>query len=410
MKIFRPGSDQSIQTQDDLHLTQKLSSTVAATHDILGNVTLLKDKSKRLKLLVGEPHQNNDKDLYEFSPVGHITLGQDGRIVEINITACEMLGLGRMDLINRRVSTFVDKDDQQRWSRLKLKLIKSRILLKADIRLHLKPQNNHKFYGHLFIRNRPVNGLKNGFEIAIIDITRQEQIADKNKVLKTSAKNLRAMLSHEIEIREDEQIRIARNLHDQIGSDLAAVKSQILLALDDVNSGRSPVAHLMATHDIAVNVIGSMRATISRLHPPVLDGLGIWEALDSYSSLIRGQHKIDCDCFIDPSLESIEPSNDVSAIIFRVVQEAITNVIRHAHASKIIIEAQLHSSIMRISINDDGIGISNNLKRNKDSHGIFGMEERCMIHGGKLTIQGKPDKGTVVTLRLPLKQLIQSAV
>ena len=95
-------------------------------------------------------------------------------------------------------------------------------------------------------------------------------------------------------------------------------------------------------------------------------------------------------------------------MIFRVVQEAITNVIRHAHASKIIIEAQRHSSIMRIRIKDDGIGISHNLKRNKDSHGIFGMEERTKIHGGKFTIHGVPGKGTVVTLDLPLKQEIES--
>ncbi|MEI8385062.1 MAG: PAS domain-containing sensor histidine kinase [Nitrosomonadaceae bacterium] len=385
MKTIRPGNDQSIRAQDDLDLS----------------------KVKGRKLFEELPCENN-KDLYEFSPVGHLTLGQDGRIVEINITACEMLGLDRMDLIYRRISTFVDKDDQKRWGRLKLKLSKATSLLKADIRLHLNPQNNHKFYGHLFIRNRPIEGFPNGFEVVIIDITRQEQIANKNKVLKVSAENLRALLSHEIQIREDEQIRIGRNLHDQIGGDLAAIKSQILLAQDDVNSGRSPDAHLMATHDMAVNVIGSIRSTISRLHPPVLDGLGIWEALKLHSSLIRVQHEIDCDCILDPAIESIEPSNDVSAMIFRVVQEAITNVIRHAHASKIIIEAQRHSSIMRISIKDDGIGISHNLKRNKDSHGIFGMEERTKIHGGKFTIHGVPGKGTVVTLDLPLKQEIES--
>lgn len=162
----------------------------------------------------------------------------------------------------------------------------------------------------------------------------------------------------------------------------------------------------MATHDIAVNVMASMRSTISNLYPAVLDGLGIWEVLKLHSSLIRDQHKIDCDYILNPALESIEPSSEVSAMIFRVVQESITNVIRHAHASKIIIEAQLHSNIMRISIKDDGIGISNNLKRSKDSHGIFGMEERCRLYGGKFAIHGVAGEGTAVTLDLPLKQEI----
>jgi len=412
MKTIRPGSEQSIQTQDDLHLInivplkQEISATRHAASVIVKNITELSKQISGNKLFVERPRQNNNEDLYEFSPVGHITLGRDGRIVEINITVCEMLGLNRIDLINRKVSTFVDKADQQRWNRLKLKLLRTTFNLKADIRLHLNPQNNRKFYGHLFIRNRPIKGLQNGLEIVVIDITRQEQIAKKNRVLKVSEENLRAMLAHEIKIRDDEQIRIGRNLHDQIGGDLAAIKSQVLLALDDVRSGHSPKAHLMATHDIAVNVMASMRSTISNLYPAVLDGLGIWEALKLHSSLIRDQHKIDCDYILNPALESIEPSSEVSAMIFRVVQESITNVIRHAHASKIIIEAQFHSNIMRISIKDDGIGISNNLKRSKDSHGIFGMEERCRLYGGKFAIHGVAGEGTAVTLDIPLKQEI----
>lgn len=340
---------------------------------------------------------------YEFSPVGHIALGADGRIIEINITASEMLGLNRIDLINRRVSTFVDKADQQRWNRLKLKLLRTNSNIKADLRLHLNPQNNHKFYGHFYIRNRPIKDSQSRLEIVIIDITKQEQIANKNKVLRISEENLRATLSKEIQIREDEQIRIGRDLHDQIGSDLAAIKSQILLALKDIESGSSPDAHLMASLDIVANAAGSIRSIVSELHPPEIDSLGIWKALKSHSSLVRVQHEIECDCIFDPALESIETSNDVNAMIYRVVQEAITNVIRHAHASKIIIEAHLNSKTLSISIKDDGIGISSNLKRNRSSHGIIGMAERCRLYDGKFSIRGASGKGTEVTLCIPLK-------
>ena len=340
---------------------------------------------------------------YEFSPVGHIALGADGRIIEINITASEMLGLNRIDLINRRVSTFVDKADQQRWNRLKLKLLRTNSNIKADLRLHLNPQNNHKFYGHFYIRNRPIKDSQSRLEIVIIDITKQEQIANKNKVLRISEENLRATLSKEIQIREDEQIRIGRDLHDQIGSDLAAIKSQILLALKDIESGSSPDAHLMASLDIVANAAGSIRSIVSELHPPEIDSLGIWKALKSHSSLVRVQHEIECDCIFDPALESIETSNDVNAMIYRVVQEAITNVIRHAHASKIIIEAHPNSKTLSLSIKDDGIGISSNLKRNRSSHGIIGMAERCRLYDGKFSIRGASGKGTEVTLCIPLK-------
>ena len=345
---------------------------------------------------------------YEFLPVGHIALGADGRIIEINITASEMLGLNRIDLINRRVSTFVDKADQQRWNRLKLKLLRTNSNIKADLRLHLNPQNNHKFYGHFYIRNRPIKDSQSRLEIVIIDITKQEQIANKNKVLRISEENLRATLSKEIQIREDEQIRIGRDLHDQIGSDLAALKSQILLVLKDIESGSSPDAHLMASLDIVANAAGSIRSIVSELHPPEIDSLGIWKALKSHSSLVRVQHEIECDCIFDPALESIETSNDVNAMIYRVVQEAITNVIRHAHASKIIIEAHPNSKTLSLSIKDDGIGISSNLKRNRSSHGIIGMAERCRLYGGKFSIRGASGKGTEVTLSLPLKRKIES--
>lgn len=230
MKTIRPGSEQSIQTQDDLHLInivplkQEISATRHAASVIVKNITELSKQISGNKLFVERPRQNNNEDLYEFSPVGHITLGRNGRIVEINITACEMLGLNRIDLINRKVSTFIDKADQQRWNRLKLKLLRTTSNLKADIRLHLNPQNNRKFYGHLFIKKSSDKGTQNGLEIVVMDITRQEQIAKKNMVLKVSEENLRAMLAHEIKIRDNEQIRIGRNLHDQIGGDLAAIK------------------------------------------------------------------------------------------------------------------------------------------------------------------------------------------
>ena len=340
---------------------------------------------------------------YEFSPVGHITLGADGRIIEINITASQMLGLNRIDLINRRVSTFVDKADQQRWNRLKLKLLRANSNIKADLRLHLNPQNNHKFYGHFYIRNRPIKDLQSRLEIVIIDITKQEQIANKNKALRISKKNLRMALSNEIKIREDEQSRIGCNLHDQIGSDLAAVKSQIILALDDINSGRSPDVHLLTAIDVTANAAGSIRSIISGLHPPELHSLGIWGALNLNSSLVRDLNEIDCECILDPAIELIKTSDAVSAMIFRVVQEAITNVIRHAHASKIIIEAHLNSKTLSLSIKDDGIGISSNLKRNRSSHGIIGMAERCRLYGGKFSIRGASGKGTEVTLCIPLK-------
>lgn len=413
MKIFRPGNDQSIQTQDDLHLShetalwQEVSKASTATFSVLKEITQLSDKSKRIQLVAGKSHENGNRDLYEFSPVGHITLAQDGEIIEINSTGCEMLGRNRTDIINFRISTFVEKADQQRWNRLKLKLINFTDIVKVDIKLHFKSQNNHKFYGHLFIRNRPIKGLKNGLEIVIADITQQVKIAKENRTLRISKKNLRMALSNEIKIREDEQSRIGCNLHDQIGSDLAAVKSQIILALDDINSGRLPDAHLMTALDVIASAAGSIRSIVSGLNPPELDSLGIWGALKLNSSLVRDLNGIDCECILDPAIELIKTSDAVSAMIFRVVQEAITNVIRHAHASKIIIEAHLNSKTITISIKDDGIGISSNRNRNKNSHGVIGMEERCRLYGGKFSIQGESGKGTVVTLSLPLKRKIK---
>ena len=315
-----------------------------------------------------------------------------------------MLGLDQIELIGRKISTFVDKADQQRWNRLKLKLLRTTSNLKAVIRLHL----THKLYAQFFVRNHWIKESQNQLKLVIIDITKQEQIANKNKALRVSEENLRIALSREMQIREDEQSRIGRDLHDQIGSDLAAIKSQILLALNDVKSGRSPDAHLVASLDITANVSKSIRSAIFRSHPPELDSLGIWIALKSYSNLVRDQHEIDCNCIIDPALESIDTSKEVSAMVFRVVQEAITNVIRHAHASKIIIEAHPNSKTLSLSIKDDGIGISSNLKRNRSSHGIIGMAERCRLYGGKFSIRGASGKGTEVTLSLPLKRKIES--
>ena len=223
-----------------------------------------------------------------------------------------------------------------------------------------------------------------------------------SKLVKSES-NLRNLMAHHETLREEERRRIARDIHDQMGSDLSGIKSHLSIAINHSQKmGLTPNSHLVSASELAVNAMSSMRNTINELHPPILGNFGIWEALRWYCGQIEEREDFQCELVIDELTESIKVGSDLSTSIFRMAQESIANVVHHAKASMVTIHARIQDGTVTIEISDDGIGIPSDLQFNQNSMGIIGMRERCLLHQGSLEIKDTPGHGTTLAIRLPI--------
>ena len=139
------------------------------------------------------------------------------------------------------------------------------------------------------------------------------------------------------------------------------------------------------------------------LRPPVLDDLGVEAALSSHVEEFsrRWSMPVDLDC---GNLQRLSPA--VGLIVYRIVQEALSNVARHAKAAKATVRVTQRDGLMRVEVKDDGIGFDVKLTERPQEAGlgIFGMEERASLFGGTLTIDSTPDRGTIVVAEIPLTE------
>lgn len=233
------------------------------------------------------------------------------------------------------------------------------------------------------------------------DVTERKQAENALKAIHERCRRLSAHLQ---EIREEERARIAREIHDELGATLTALRMDLSLAMQAEakhgNRRRHPFAHMLQLVDSAIQ---TMRKITTDLRPSILDNLGLWAALEWQAQDLQGRTGITCSLKIDDSTEGCPLKEELATALFRIVQEALTNVVRHAQASRIEIEAYYRNGEVIIEIKDDGRGITEAELLNPRSWGILGMHERARQYGGELEVQGKVGQGTRVCVRMPVE-------
>jgi two-component system sensor histidine kinase UhpB len=235
----------------------------------------------------------------------------------------------------------------------------------------------------------------------LLDVT-QSKLAEQT--LRQSQAELRSLAAHQENIKENERKRIAQEIHDELGSLLTGIKAYVSVSVErSIQAGGSADALLVDATRLADEAIGAVRRVITDLRPSVLDQLGVWEAMRWYSNQIQSRSDLVCDCTIDAALSALPIDAELSTTLFRIVQEALTNVVRHANASYASVRAQTQGDDIVIEVKDDGKGIGSDGPVSGRSWGILGMHERARHFGGSLTISGHAGRGTTVELRIPLR-------
>jgi signal transduction histidine kinase len=224
--------------------------------------------------------------------------------------------------------------------------------------------------------------------------------------LQLSQDALRRLSAHQENIKELERKRIAQEIHDELGGLLTGIKAYISVAIERnmAACGGPPDPLLTDAATLAQDAIATVRRVITDLRPSVLDQLGVWAALEWHAGQIAQRSGLHIECHIAPEAAALELGPERSIMLFRVVQEALTNVVRHAEARSAQLDVTLEPGALRLSIRDDGKGISTDRLLNSESWGILGMLERSRHFDGVLTIDGTPGQGTILLLRLPLEK------
>jgi PAS domain S-box-containing protein len=200
--------------------------------------------------------------------------------------------------------------------------------------------------------------------------------------------------------REDDRAHFARELHDQLGQNLTALRIDFnSLANTMTAAAPATTARLAAIDQLIDSMVNTTREICDELRPGMLDDLGFEAALSSYAKNFTQRFGVPCDLLLDRETYGLDDS--LSTALFRIVQEALTNIARHARASHATVALQDCGNELLLVIADDGCGLSTALEGERKTYGLLGMKERVDMLGGRLVIDSAPGRGTHIEVMIP---------
>lgn len=234
--------------------------------------------------------------------------------------------------------------------------------------------------------------------LAIIqDITEKlkREAAEKEEAVR------RLLLEHVLQAQEEERQRISRELHDETGQ----LMTSLLIGLRSLSDATRLVdarQHAQHLREIASRAIGELSRLARGLHSSILDDLGLEAALRRYGDEFSSTHGIDVKLELAASLSTLRQSQQLN--LYRIIQEALTNVARHAHASEVWIKLANAGRTLRVSIRDNGLGFPplGDSTGTGGHLGIAGMKQRAAMLGGTLKVSSQPQQGVTIELCIPL--------
>ena len=340
-------------------------------------------------------------DLYDFSPAGHMTLDTHGKIVEANLGAGTLLGLTRNKLIGQPLARFIAPRDEGTFHRHCQQVLKTGARQTCEVLLRIATGVPHWIhFESLAVHDGP--GSITHWRVALLDIT-ERKLAEAR--LRDTLEEVRTLSGRLTTVQEEERTRIARELHDELGVRLTCLKIDLSRLHTMMSEGAGVGAPIKAGEKIRSMVeqvdttIASVQRLVTELRPAVLDDLGLVAAIEWQCQDFQKRTGIPCTCLT--SADDIAMGPAATTALFRICQEALTNVARHARATAATVKLELRNDFLQLVVADNGLGIPDTKVSDRQSLGLLGMRERVAQFGGETTIQGHPGTGTTVTACLP---------
>ena len=241
------------------------------------------------------------------------------------------------------------------------------------------------------------NGNGPGTRLAMVrDITARKLAADE---LKASRERLRSLSDHLQRAREQERATVSREIHDELGQILATVQLEVSSLAEAYRDHRYLIGKITEVVQLISAAIKTVQSLSARLRPALLDELGLAEALEW--QIKEFQTRTGIPCTHDILLQDTRFGKEVAIAIFRTCQEALTNIMRHAEATRVAVSLEERKGRIVLIVRDNGRGITSEQMHDRRSLGIIGMRERAYMLGGRVRVCRRPEGGTLVLAHIP---------
>jgi len=318
--------------------------------------------------------------IVEVMSEGAVVLSADAAIAYSNRSFSLMIGVPLEEITGSDMRRFVVADDLPRFNDLMFEAREHTahgdVQLAAETALPV----------HLSI-----SAFDSGFVVLVQDVSQRRQ--DEAERLK--------LIRRLMDVEESERRRVARELHDQFGQQLSALTLELATLRRGRGRRRQFSDELAPLESIAKQLGADLDLLVSRLRPPALDDLGLLPALEQY--IRRWSEEVGVHAELHAKgLEAGGLSSDTETALYRIVQEALNNVVKHSQANNVAILLDQTADRVSLIIEDDGVGFNAEQRFPSHRFGVTGMRERTALLSGTFDIESSPGRGTTVAVRIPL--------
>ena len=360
----------------------------------------LKMQNDELKKTQQQLEETRDRyaDLYDYAPVGYLTLDRRGYVLKINLTGCILLGLERASVVNKPFATHLDANQYQVFLAHLNKTFNSNNNVVGELTF-----KNHPDEKYVRLESRTVNN-SDTCRMIMTDIGPLKAMTNLNEALLIENRRLMQNL---FSVQEKERRYIARELHDELSQWISAIYAEAETICNSISKAATAYVSAQSISESTQKMHQVIRRILYELRPPLLDTFGLKGALHELTKQWCKSHThIALEYNLEGELENL--GDDITITLYRIIQESLNNVCSHSNATA----AQLNLSIetdaasaddsLVLRVRDNGKGFDT--QKTSPGIGLVGMRERALAAGGEFTVRSLPNDGTEIYAKLPIKK------
>lgn len=397
MKQLAGAKKNSLSPQD--HASQKLITELEARLVQLTDQLLAANANLEHAVTERQRLEEKFRGLLELTPHAVVIVDEQGRMVLVNSQTEQLFGYSQAEMLGWPVESllperFRDQQLQHRADYTAKPQVQPR---GVSLNLFGLYRDGHEF--PIEISLSPLTG-EGGILIlvAVDDITPRKQAEDE---FRRSTEQLRELSARLQSIREEERTRIARAIHDELGQTLTGLKMDVAWLQRRLDQQQQALLEkTRAMSDLIDITVQTVRRISTELRPGILDDLGLVATIEWQLQEFQTRTGIEGKLISAPEETTLDA--DGATTVFRIFQEILTNVARHAYATQVEAFLEETAASLTLQVQDNGRGITENEIHSPKSIGLLGMQERARLWAGEVQFQGTPGKGTTVTVWLPL--------
>ncbi|HET6489008.1 MAG TPA: ATP-binding protein [Syntrophales bacterium] len=345
-----------------------------------------------------EESRSRFKELYDFAPIGYVTLDKAGLILEANLRAAALLNVPRASLLRRYLQSYMDREGADALHLFFRKPLEPGV--KEILECRLSPTDGTPFECSLNVSgefDRSDRLVR--YRVVLVDVSRLKLM---ERQARETGDRLRSLASELTLSEERTRKNIAQTLHDELGQTLALARMKISSA-HNLPTAMAMEKMIQEQQDMLALAIQQTRALMTEISPPGLHDLGLGAAIDWMAKKMSSEHGIAIETEKTGDVSDLE--QDLKIMLYRMTKELLVNIVKHSGASHVLVTVERDEHTIGITAQDDGKGFyakGVGSPANESGFGLFSIRERLKAYNGSLHVESQTGKGATVSIRLPV--------